>query len=243
MPSHQQFPSRYAGRALCAAISNPGDISRKRALLQRPCAVRIAATCLGYLGVWVRLLYVYPYPHVDRVLPLMADGRILPYLDIPFQHAGPRVLKAMRRPAHQEKTLQRLAHWRAQCPELAVRSTFIVGFPGETDEDFADLLDWLTAARLARVGCFKYEDVDGAPANALPDQVPAAVKEERYALLMAHQQAISAEVLVAVSVKRWRSLWTTSTRKASSRALTGTHRISTAMSISTTPRGFGQAIG
>jgi ribosomal protein S12 methylthiotransferase len=163
----------------------------------RPYETRFAdlAEALGSLGVWVRLLYVYPYPHVDRVLPLMADGRILPYLDIPFQHASPRVLKAMRRPAHQEKTLQRLAHWRAQCPELAVRSTFIVGFPGETDEDFADLLDWLTAARLARVGCFKYEDVDGAPANALPDQVPAAVKEERYALLMAHQQAISAEVL------------------------------------------------
>lgn len=153
------------------------------------------AEALGSLGVWVRLHYVYPYPHVDGVLSLMADGRVLPYLDIPFQHASPRVLKAMRRPAHQEKTLQRLAQWRALCPELAVRSTFIVGFPGESDEDFEALLDWLSAARLARVGCFKYEDVDGAPANALADQVPAAVKEERYARLMAHQQAISAEIL------------------------------------------------
>lgn len=163
----------------------------------RTCETRFTdlAEALGSLGVWVRLHYVYPYPHVDGVLPLMADGRVLPYLDIPFQHASPRVLKAMRRPAHQEKTLQRLADWRASCPELAVRSTFIVGFPGESDEDFEALLEWLSAARLARVGCFKYEDVDGAPANALPDQVPAAVKEERYARLMAHQQAISAEIL------------------------------------------------
>lgn len=155
------------------------------------------AAALGSLGVWVRMHYVYPYPHVDQVLPLMAEGRILPYLDIPFQHASPRVLKSMRRPAHQEKTLERLARWRSQCPDLAVRSTFIVGFPGETDKDFAQLLDWLSEARLARVGCFKYEDVDGAPANALPDQVPEDVKEERYARLMAHQQAISAEVLEA----------------------------------------------
>jgi ribosomal protein S12 methylthiotransferase len=155
------------------------------------------AAALGSLGVWVRLHYVYPYPHVDQVLPLMADGRVLPYLDIPFQHASPRVLKAMRRPAHQEQTLERLSAWRTQCPDLAVRSTFIVGFPGETEDDFKELLDWLSAARLARVGCFKYEDVDGAPANALPDQVPEEVKEERYARLMAHQQVISAEVLAA----------------------------------------------
>jgi ribosomal protein S12 methylthiotransferase len=155
------------------------------------------AAALGSLGVWVRLHYVYPYPHVDQVVPLMADGRILPYLDIPFQHASPRVLKAMRRPAHQEKTLERLSEWRTQCPDLAVRSTFIVGFPGETEGDFSELLDWLSAARLTRVGCFKYEDVDGAPANALPDQVPEEVKEERYARLMAHQQVISAEVLAA----------------------------------------------
>ena len=153
------------------------------------------AEALGSLGVWVRLHYVYPYPHVDQVLPLMAEGRVLPYLDIPFQHASPKVLKAMRRPAHQEKTLERIARWRALCPDLAIRSTFIVGFPGETEEDFALLLDWLAQARLARVGCFKYEDVDGTAANALPGQVPAAVKAERYDRLMQHQQAISAELL------------------------------------------------
>ena len=153
------------------------------------------AEALGTLGAWVRLHYVYPYPHVDQVLPLMAEGRVLPYLDIPFQHASPRVLKAMRRPAHQEKTLERIRAWREACPDLAIRSTFIVGFPGETEEDFSLLLDWLSEARLARVGCFKYEDVDGAAANALPGQVPQDVKEERYARLMRHQQAISAELL------------------------------------------------
>ncbi len=139
------------------------------------------AEALGSLGVWIRLHYVYPYPHVDQVLPLMAEGRVLPYLDIPFQHASPSVLKAMRRPAHQEKTLERLRAWRAICPELAIRSTFIVGFPGETEEDFVRLLDWLSEARLARVGCFKYENVDGAKANDLPGHVPEAVKEERHA--------------------------------------------------------------
>ena len=125
----------------------------------RPLKARFLELCpeLGSLGAWVRLHYVYPYPHVDDVLPLMAEGKILPYLDIPFQHASPRVLKAMRRPAHQEKTLQRLARWREICPDLGVRSTFIVGFPGETEEDFAFLLDWLKEARLTRVGCFKYE--------------------------------------------------------------------------------------
>jgi ribosomal protein S12 methylthiotransferase len=143
----------------------------------------------------VRLHYVYPYPHVDQVLPLMAEGKVLPYLDIPFQHASPMVLKAMRRPAHQEKTLERISSWRETCPDLAIRSTFIVGFPGETEEDFGLLLDWLGEARLARVGCFKYEDVDGAAANALPGQVPQELKEERYSRLMQHQQAISAEVL------------------------------------------------
>jgi len=125
----------------------------------------------------------------------MADEKVLPYLDIPFQHASPTVLKAMRRPAHQEKTLERISSWRETCPDLAIRSTFIVGFPGETEEDFDFLLEWLSEARLARVGCFKYEDVDGAAANALPGQVPQEVKEERYARLMQHQQAISAEVL------------------------------------------------
>ena len=153
------------------------------------------AEALGSLGAWVRLHYVYPYPHVDQVLPLMAEGRVLPYLDIPFQHASPSVLKAMRRPAHQEKTLERIRSWRAICPDLAIRSTFIVGFPGETDEDFAVLLDWLSEAWLSRVGCFKYEDVDGAAANDLPGQVPQEVKEERYARLMEHQQAISAKLL------------------------------------------------
>jgi len=153
------------------------------------------AEALGSLGVWVRLHYVYPYPHVDQVLPLMADGKVLPYLDIPFQHASSSVLKAMRRPAHQEKTLDRIRAWREICPDLAIRSTFIVGFPGETEEDFAALLDWLSEARLARVGCFKYENVDGAKANALPGHVPEEVKEERHARLMLHQQAISAELL------------------------------------------------
>jgi ribosomal protein S12 methylthiotransferase len=155
------------------------------------------AEALGSLGVWVRLHYVYPYPHVDQVLPLMADGKVLPYLDIPFQHASPSVLKAMRRPAHQEKTLERLRAWREICPDLAIRSTFIVGFPGETEEDFVGLLDWLSEARLARVGCFKYENVDGARANDLSGHVPEAVKEERHARLMLHQQAISTELLAA----------------------------------------------
>jgi ribosomal protein S12 methylthiotransferase len=153
------------------------------------------ASALGSLGVWVRLHYVYPYPHVDQVLPLMAEGRVLPYLDIPFQHASPNVLKAMRRPAHQEKTIERIARWRKECPDLAIRSTFIVGFPGETEEDFDALLDWLGEAKLSRVGCFKYENVDGAAANALPSHVPEEMKQERYDRLMRHQQAISAALL------------------------------------------------
>ncbi|MDD3763116.1 MAG: 30S ribosomal protein S12 methylthiotransferase RimO [Nevskiales bacterium] len=150
---------------------------------------------LGELGAWVRLHYVYPYPHVDRVIPLMAEGRILPYLDIPFQHASPTVLKAMKRPAAAENTLERLAAWRAICPDLTVRSTFIVGFPGETDADFEQLLDWLDAAQLDRVGCFKYSPVDGAAANALPGAVPEAVKEERHRRFMEKQAAISAAKL------------------------------------------------
>ena len=152
---------------------------------------------LGSLGAWVRLHYVYPYPHVDAVLPLMAEGKILPYLDIPFQHASPRVLKAMRRPAHQEKTLERLQRWREICPDLAIRSTFIVGFPGETEEDFQILLDWLKEAKLARVGCFKYEPVEGAAANAIGDAVPDEVKAERWHRFMAAQQEVSAEVTAA----------------------------------------------
>jgi ribosomal protein S12 methylthiotransferase len=152
---------------------------------------------LGELGAWVRLHYVYPYPHVDEVIPLMADGKVLPYLDIPFQHASPSVLKAMRRPAHGEKTLARLARWREICPDLALRSTFIVGFPGETEEDFALLLDWLQEAKLDRVGCFRYEPVKGAAANALADPVPAEVKEERWHRFMAAQAKISAKRMKA----------------------------------------------
>ncbi|KAB2920007.1 MAG: 30S ribosomal protein S12 methylthiotransferase RimO [Hyphomicrobiaceae bacterium] len=165
----------------------------------RPVKARFLELCeaLGSLGAWVRLHYVYPYPHVDDVLPLMAEGKILPYLDIPFQHASPRVLKAMRRPAHQEKTLDRLAAWRRTCPDLAVRSTFIVGFPGETEQDFELLLDWLKEARLARVGCFKYEPVEGAPANVLSGAVPEEVKEDRWHRFMAAQQEVSRELMAA----------------------------------------------
>jgi ribosomal protein S12 methylthiotransferase len=152
---------------------------------------------LGQLGAWVRLHYVYPYPHVDEVIPLMAEGRILPYLDIPFQHAAPTVLKAMRRPANQMRVLDRIHRWRELCPDLTLRSTFIVGFPGETEADFRFLLDWLSEAQIDRVGCFTYEPVDGAPANDLPDAVPEEVKEERYARLMEHQQAISSARLAA----------------------------------------------
>jgi ribosomal protein S12 methylthiotransferase len=146
---------------------------------------------LGEFGVWVRLHYVYPYPHVDEVIPLMADGKVLPYLDVPFQHASPAMLKRMRRPAAQEKTLERIRAWRDICPALTIRSTFIVGFPGEADEDFSQLLDWLGEAELDRVGCFRYEPVDGAAANALAAPVPDEVKEDRWHRLMACQQAIS----------------------------------------------------
>jgi ribosomal protein S12 methylthiotransferase len=146
---------------------------------------------LGEFGVWVRLHYVYPYPHVDDVIPLMADGKVLPYLDVPFQHASPTVLKRMRRPAAQEKTLERIRAWRDICPALTIRSTFIVGFPGETEEDFSLLLDWLGEAQLDRVGCFRYEPVDGAAANDLGAPVPKDVKEERWHRFMARQQEIS----------------------------------------------------
>lgn len=158
---------------------------------------RLTELCkaLSELGVWVRLHYVYPYPHVDELLPLMADGKVLPYLDIPFQHASPAVLKAMRRPANQEKTLDRIRKWRGICPELGLRSTFIVGFPGETEADFAFLLDWLREARLTRVGCFKYENVEGAASRTLEGHVPEEVKAERYARFMEVQQQVSAEVL------------------------------------------------
>ncbi|SUC11899.1 ribosomal protein S12 methylthiotransferase [Proteus mirabilis] len=146
-------------------------------------------------GFGVRLHYVYPYPHVDEVIPLMAEGKILPYLDIPLQHASPKVLKLMKRPGSVERTLERVKRWREICPELTLRSTFIVGFPGETEEDFQMLLDFLTEARLDRVGCFKYSPVEGAKANELPDQVPEEVKEERYHRFMQLQQQISTERL------------------------------------------------
>ncbi|MCC7305352.1 MAG: 30S ribosomal protein S12 methylthiotransferase RimO [Alphaproteobacteria bacterium] len=146
---------------------------------------------LGQLGIWVRLHYVYPYPHVDSVIPLMADGKILPYLDIPFQHASPNVLKAMRRPAAQEKTLARIQKWREICPELTLRSTFIVGFPGETEEDFEFLLQWLEEAQIDRAGAFQYEPVKGAKANEIAEQVPDEIKEIRWQRFMEKQQEIS----------------------------------------------------
>ncbi|WP_086607239.1 30S ribosomal protein S12 methylthiotransferase RimO [Erythrobacter donghaensis] len=146
---------------------------------------------------WVRLHYVYPYPHVDQVIPLMAEGLLTPYLDIPFQHANPKVLKLMKRPANEAKVLERLKSWRAICPDIAIRSSFVVGFPGETEEDFRYLLDWLEEAQLDRVGAFRFEPVEGAAANALPDQVPEAVKEERYARIMEVTERISAAKLAA----------------------------------------------
>jgi ribosomal protein S12 methylthiotransferase len=152
----------------------------------------------GALGdVWVRLHYVYPYPHVDNVIPLMAEGLVLPYLDIPFQHASPKILRAMRRPANDAKVLQRIRDWRALVPDLAIRSTFVVGFPGETEEDFDYLLNWLEEARLDRVGAFKFEPVEGAAANALPDPVPEELKQERFERVMALSARISAEKLAA----------------------------------------------
>ncbi|MBX3651407.1 MAG: 30S ribosomal protein S12 methylthiotransferase RimO [Burkholderiales bacterium] len=160
----------------------------------RPIRTRMTelAQALTGLGVWVRLHYVYPYPHVDEVIPLMAEGRLLPYLDVPFQHASPRILKLMKRPANAEGTLKRIRDWRAVCPELTIRSTFVVGFPGETEGEFEDLLEFLEEAQLDRVGCFAYSPVEGATANALPDPVPEEVKEERRARFMAVQEKISA---------------------------------------------------
>ena len=149
------------------------------------------ALALGKLGVWVRMHYVYPYPHVDKIIPLMAEGKVLPYLDIPFQHASPRILKLMKRPAATENNLERIQAWRKICPEIVIRSTFIVGFPGETEAEFELLLDFLTAAQLDRVGCFTYSPVKGAVANALVDPVPESVKEERLKRFMAHQAEIS----------------------------------------------------
>jgi ribosomal protein S12 methylthiotransferase len=155
------------------------------------------AKALGELGVWVRLHYVYPYPHVDEVIPLMAEGAILPYLDVPFQHASPRILKLMKRPASSENNLARIKAWRDICPEIAIRSTFIVGFPGETEDDFQQLLDFMEEAQLDRVGAFAYSAVDGAKANALPDHVPEELKQERLSRFMEVQERISAAKLQA----------------------------------------------
>jgi len=165
----------------------------------RPVKTRFEQLCksLSELGVWVRLHYVYPYPHVDEVIPLMAEGKILPYLDVPFQHASPRILKLMKRPASAEKVLERLARWRKICPDITVRSTFIVGFPGETEEEFSRVLEFLEEAQLDRVGCFEYSPVEGAAANALPDHVPDDVKAARKAKFMKVQEKISARRLKA----------------------------------------------
>ncbi|MCC2681413.1 MAG: ribosomal protein methylthiotransferase [Nitrosospira multiformis] len=170
----------------------------------RPLKTRMIelARALGELGVWVRLHYVYPYPHVDEVIPLMAEGKILPYLDVPFQHASPRILKAMKRPANSENNLSRIQRWREVCPDITLRSTFIVGFPGETEAEFEQLLEFLEEAQLDRVGCFAYSPVEGAAANALPDPVPEEVKEERRARFMATQEKISAERLARKIGKR-----------------------------------------
>ncbi|HSD53415.1 MAG TPA: 30S ribosomal protein S12 methylthiotransferase RimO [Burkholderiales bacterium] len=174
----------------------------------KPLKTRLAdlARALGSLGVWVRLHYVYPYPQVDEVIPLMAEGKILPYLDVPFQHASPRILKLMKRPASAEANLERIRAWRENCPDLTVRSTFIVGFPGETEREFEALLGFLDSAGLDRVGCFAYSPVDGARANELPGQLPEDVKEERRALLMAAQAQVSARRLKAKVGKRIRVL-------------------------------------
>ncbi len=165
----------------------------------RPLKTRMSDLCraLGELGVWVRLHYVYPYPHVDDVIPLMAEGRILPYLDIPFQHASPRILRLMKRPASSEKVLARIGKWRELCPGITLRSTFIAGFPGETEAEFSELLAFLQEAQLDRVGCFAYSPVEGAAANALPDPVPEPVKQERRRRLMERQARISAARLRA----------------------------------------------
>ena len=164
------------------------------------------ARALGSLGAWVRLHYVYPYPHVDEVVPLMAEEHVLPYLDIPFQHASPRILRLMRRPAHAENTLERIRSWRAICPQITIRSTFIVGFPGETERDFEMLLEWLEEARLDRVGCFTYSPVAGAAANDLPDHVPAAVAAERHGRFMETAARISKDKLAAKKGSRMRVL-------------------------------------
>jgi hypothetical protein len=191
---------------------------------------------LGQLGAWVRLHYVYPYPHVDRVIPLMADGLVLPYLDIPFQHAAPSVLRAMKRPANDAKVLDRIAKWRAIAPDITIRSTFVVGFPGETEADFDYLLQWLDEAQLDRVGAFRFEPVAGASANDLPDHVPEEVKEERYARLMDKCAASRPRSSTPRSAARWMSssTWPT-TKVAPPVARRPTPRRSTARSICAMP--------
>jgi len=174
------------------------DVKYRTGFVQgKPVKTRMTDLCraLGELGIWVRLHYVYPYPHVDDVIPLMAAGKILPYLDVPFQHASARILKLMKRPASSEKVLERLRHWRSICPDITVRSTFIAGFPGETEGEFSELLEFLEAAQLDRVGCFAYSPVEGAAANALPDPVPEELKQERRARFMQLQARISAAKL------------------------------------------------
>jgi ribosomal protein S12 methylthiotransferase len=174
----------------------------------RPVKTRMLDLCraLGELGVWVRLHYVYPYPHVDEVIPLMAEGKVLPYLDVPFQHAAARILRLMKRPASSEKVLERIRQWRAVCPGITLRSTFIAGFPGETDAEFRELLDFLEEAELDRVGCFAYSPVAGAAANELPEPLPEPVKEERRARFMTAQQEISKRKLQAKTGKTLRVL-------------------------------------
>jgi ribosomal protein S12 methylthiotransferase len=165
----------------------------------RPVKTRLRELCeaLAEFGIWVRMHYVYPYPSVDDLIPLMAEGKILPYLDVPFQHANPRILKAMKRPASAENNLERIKAWRAVCPDITIRSTFITGFPGETEAEFEELLDFLKEARLDRVGCFAYSPVEGAAANDLPGAVPQELREERQRRLMELQEDISAELLAA----------------------------------------------
>ncbi|MEL6738678.1 MAG: 30S ribosomal protein S12 methylthiotransferase RimO, partial [Pseudomonadota bacterium] len=181
-------PREWKGREVRAHMT---DLARELGQLDT------GTNSSGATPPWVRLHYVYPYPHVDKVIPLMAEGLLTPYLDIPFQHASPHVLKLMRRPANEAKVLERLKSWRAICPEIAIRSSFVVGFPGEREEDFAYLLDWLEEAQLDRVGAFRFEPVEGAAANALPDPVPEALKEERYSRLMEVTERISAAKLEA----------------------------------------------
>ena len=179
-----------------------GDVSARAHTRGRRAAITDLAHRLGELGAWVRLHYVYPYPHVDELIPLMTEGRLLPYLDVPFQHASPRILKLMRRPAAVADNLNRIEAWRKICPDISVRSTFIVGFPGESEQDFAQLLEFLEEARIDRAGCFRYSPVEGAAANALPNHVPEEIKEERYRRFMETQSRISAALLRAKVGKR-----------------------------------------